>query len=184
MEISMNPLKKHELHCHVCGGPNVTEVLQNETFDYMVGGQLVSLQAQYLVQTCSDCNFVTAGEDAEIARDNAVRKYLNLLMPQEIRAIREKYSLSRKEFAELTGIGIASITRWENGEVLQNRSIDTLLKFIAEPSNFNKLKSGFKFDSNVENPTKNFPKMRALTGHAFDIAVMKSSEFRLNLRAI
>lgn len=57
---------------------------------------------------------------------------LERLSPNEIRSIRTKHKLSRREFAKLTRFGEASIKRWETGASLQNASADRFLRLIAE----------------------------------------------------
>lgn len=45
------------------------------------------------------------------------REQNNIYNKDEIKEIRNKYRLSQKEFAELTGISIASIIRYEKGAI-------------------------------------------------------------------
>ena len=54
-----------------------------------------------------------------------------MLSPEEIKALRERLGKTQQEFAELTGIGEATISRWERGRLLQNRANDNFLRLIA-----------------------------------------------------
>ena len=41
--------------------------------------------------------------------------------------LRKNLTMSVIEFSEFTGIGTASLTRWENGAVIQSKAMDNLL---------------------------------------------------------
>jgi uncharacterized protein YqeY len=51
--------------------------------------------------------------------------------PEEIRAVRERLDLSQAEFGQLTGIGVATLSRWERGRMIQNRAMDCYLRLLA-----------------------------------------------------
>ncbi len=63
------------------------------------------------------------------------RKRKGLLQPKEIKAIRKKYKLGQREFALLTGLGVATINRYESGAI-PNDSNNSLLLLIMSISNF------------------------------------------------
>ena len=63
---------------------------------------------------------------------NAVCHYLGRLTPDEIVALRKRLGLTQAGLAEKTGIGIASIKRWENGTVIQNASLDGQLRALDD----------------------------------------------------
>lgn len=52
------------------------------------------------------------------------------LSPAEIKAIRARHDLTQQGLAERTGIGIASIKRWEAGALQPSASMDRLLRQI------------------------------------------------------
>src|SRR5437879_80238 len=56
--------------------------------------------------------------------------------PSEMRGIREQYQLSRSEFARITGLGEATLHRWENGLKFQNVANDEYLRLLTNPANF------------------------------------------------
>ena len=60
----------------------------------------------------------------------AVCRALGLLTPAEIQAIRERLGPTQAEFAQLTGIGEATISRWERGRILPNRAMDHYLRLL------------------------------------------------------
>ena len=54
-----------------------------------------------------------------------------MLAPQQIRGIRERLGLSRSSLAKLTGIGEASLSRWENGIKIQTPGYDRYLRLLG-----------------------------------------------------
>jgi transcriptional regulator with XRE-family HTH domain len=62
----------------------------------------------------------------------AIRADLGLLMPKEIKAIRESLDLSQADFELLLGVGQKTVVRWEKGTVFQNRATDTLLRALRD----------------------------------------------------
>ena len=62
------------------------------------------------------------------------------MTPAEIRAIRAELGKTRREFAELTGIGEASLARWESGRLIQNVAYDTLLHLLTFPENVDRIR--------------------------------------------
>jgi len=87
------------------------------------------------VFSCSNCDFAFTDSRAEDAKHSAVCSYLGRLNPQQIRDIRKISTLSRTELSELTGIGKASLQRWEKGLLIQNKSCDRLIRLLAFPQN-------------------------------------------------
>jgi DNA-binding transcriptional regulator YiaG len=92
------------------------------------------------VHSCAICGFEFTDDKAEDARDLAVRRYLRVMTPDQIRAIRESYGLSRREFGSLTRIGEASLARWETGEIIQNAGYDQFLYLLKFQENLHRLR--------------------------------------------
>ncbi len=66
------------------------------------------------------------------------RRMNNLLLPNEIKAIRESYGVSQSRFAQILGLGEKTITRYENGS-LQDRAYNNLILLVKDYRNFRKL---------------------------------------------
>ena len=49
--------------------------------------------------------------------------------------------MSRAAFSRVSGIGEATLNRWENGLLVQNRANDRFLRLLALPNNVRKLQS-------------------------------------------
>ncbi len=127
--------------CDVCGAIGVQAELMRDPFIHGSGPNAVELAADVWVHTCSACGDSYTDNEADIAYDEAVCRHLGILTPAEIRAMRERYALTRAEFAQLTGFGKATLGRWERGEVTQNRSADRYLRLLQDPEVMLRLKA-------------------------------------------
>ena len=89
------------------------------------------LDLQFEEYACEDCQtrVGTIGQASIIQNliADAYREKVGLLTGEEIRKKREELGISQKKLAEMAGIGIASIKRWENG-IIQTKSMDAALK--------------------------------------------------------
>ena len=65
---------------------------------------------------------------------NEYRRKHKLLLPEEIKKIREQYGLSQRRFAKLLNWGDKTICRYENGSI-QDKAHNSLLLFLREPEN-------------------------------------------------
>nr|WP_315382414.1 type II TA system antitoxin MqsA family protein [uncultured Sphingomonas sp.] len=120
--------------CAICGELGATHSMQTQQFAFREGDKEVLLTATVPVLTCAACGESFTGAEAEEIQHAAVCRYLGRLTPAEIRALRLAHGLTQARLAEKTGIGIASIKRWENGTVIQNASLDARLRSLGTPS--------------------------------------------------
>lgn len=128
--------------CPVCGEGVLESRLVTERFDYGEGEDKVPVVAENVpVQVCTHCQETFSGPEAARIRHLAICRALGLLTPDEIRAIRERLGPSQPQFAKLTGIGEATISRWERGRLLQNKAMDRYLRLLdRNPGNVRILK--------------------------------------------
>ena len=70
--------------------------------------------------------------DAAAVRHEAICRVLGLLSPKQIRQLRQRLGKNRGEFARLTGIGVAALSRWEHGRLLPTRALDHYLRVLEE----------------------------------------------------
>lgn len=82
------------------------------------------------VMVCSDCGETFYGPAAEQAHHRSICQALGLLSPDEIRAIRDRFGESQEAFAQRTGIGVATLSRWERGRLIQTRALDNYLRLL------------------------------------------------------
>lgn len=118
--------------CAECGHP-VTTAWHCHTFLYGSGQAATELAVRLPVRRCEHCDFDYLDDEGERLKHEAVCRHLGVLTPQDIRRIREEYQLSRPAFAKLTGIGEASLGRWENGIKIQTPGNDRYLRLLAYP---------------------------------------------------
>ena len=126
--------------CPDCGGHSFTTVLHNDVFKYGSGDSPATLHASVPVHCCDSCDFEFLGREGRLIKHEAVCRHLGLLTPTEIRSIRESHGMSRTEFAEVTGFGEATLNRWENGSVIQNRANDRFLRLLKSWDIWDRLK--------------------------------------------
>ena len=124
--------------CPICDGPAETLWCLHE-FTYGVGDDAVELSADLPYGRCKACDFEFLDSDGERCKHEAVCKHLGVLSPWEIKDIRLRYSMNRAEFARLSGLGEATLARWENGTVTQNRANDRYLRLLAQPGGIDRL---------------------------------------------
>lgn len=100
----------------------------------------IEVEAQ--VEHCPVCGEFFATSDAdEVAMQDAYRQYRNrhqLLQPEEIRAIRERYGLGQRAFSRVLGWGEITVHRYEAGS-LQDEAHNDILFLIRDADNFVRL---------------------------------------------
>ena len=122
-------------YCDECGKEVETKVVtQKECYD--VCGEQIEVDAQVLV--CADCGEELFCEELDsatlVSAYNEYRRRHKLLLPEEIKKIREQYGLSQRSFAKLLNWGDKTICRYENGSV-QDMAHNSLLLFLRNPEN-------------------------------------------------
>src|SRR5438552_2049963 len=103
--------------CPSCGENSARVRYETESFPYGVGEDQVMLSARVPVIRCDVCGDELTDGAAEEIRHFEICRYLGRLAPNEIRAIREQYGLPQQEWAKKTKLGIASVKRWESGNL-------------------------------------------------------------------
>ncbi len=85
---------------------------------------------------CPKCNEVVLRYiDSRQLSENAVaiyRRKHGLLSTDEIRALRERLSLTQNELAKLLRLGSNTISRWESGRNVQTEAMDLLLRLVRD----------------------------------------------------
>jgi putative zinc finger/helix-turn-helix YgiT family protein len=126
--------------CPNCGSMDVATTWIDDNFPYGAGSNQVQLTARVPLRSCSKCEFEYFDDEAENARHEAVCRHLGVQTPAEIQALRRKYGLSRAEFARLTGLGEATLARWESGALIQNTANDRFLYLLRWEENLKRLR--------------------------------------------
>ena len=116
--------------CPICGEGHVIEQVQMVESEYK--GQKEDLPLYFkLCDTCTS-DFAGAAESKLNKRVlMAFRKKVDgLLTGAEITALRQQYKLTQGQAARLFGGGPVAFTKYENDDVSQSESMDTLLRLI------------------------------------------------------
>jgi DNA-binding transcriptional regulator YiaG len=83
---------------------------------------------------CSNCQTLVLGDEADNLLSNALRRSAGLLSPAEIRAKRDALGLTQAQMANYLRISASTLSRWESGAQIQQRSMDVLLRgFFSIP---------------------------------------------------
>ena len=122
-------------YCEECGREVETKVItKKEVYD--ICGESIEVDAQILV--CAECGEEFYCEELDnatlVQAYNEYRRRHKLLLPEEIKKIREQYGLSHRSFAKLLNWGDKTICRYENGSI-QDKAHNSLLLFLREPEN-------------------------------------------------
>ena len=127
--------------CPQCAGKAVTTSQHRHTFRYGSGESAVDLTVSLPIRQCSSCDFEFLDDEAERLKHNAVCEHFGVLTPAEIRRIRESYGMTRAAFAQVTGLGEATLNRWENGIMIQTLANDRYLRLLASSATMQRLQS-------------------------------------------
>jgi putative zinc finger/helix-turn-helix YgiT family protein len=192
----------YALACPICGSRTLDTEMESDNFVFRSGGVSYPVHAVYPSHTCTSCGESFLSEAGETARHAATCVALNRLTPADILALRQRRGLSRKAFAEISGLGEASLSRWESGELIQSESNDNLLRLLATDSNLRALREirggdkeapgnvadrGTAYRSAVRSIETSYSKViavdfqrfTALTQADAERATVESSQFRL-----
>jgi putative zinc finger/helix-turn-helix YgiT family protein len=92
-----------------------------------------------------NCQALSIDDEADHQICAAFRCEARLLAPEEIREGREKLALTQKQFANLLGVGEATVSRWETGTQIQQRALDRFLRVcLASPAAVELLRNDFQ----------------------------------------
>lgn len=123
--------------CPICGEGLVTEQVQMVESEYK--GHKAELPLHFkLCDTCTS-DFAGAAESKLNKRAlMAFRKQVDgLLTGAEINALRQQYKLTQGQAARLFGGGPVAFSKYENDDVAQSESMDTLLRLVRRsPATF------------------------------------------------
>lgn len=87
----------------------------------------VALAALHVFR-CDQCGAVVLDDEANERISDALRVVAGLLSPAEIRRGREALGLTQKQLAQYLQVGESTLSRWETGGQIQQRSLDRLMR--------------------------------------------------------
>ncbi len=126
--------------CPECGGA-VETIKHDDVFRFGDGDSAVDLPVTLPVRRCSACDVEFLDREAERIKHEALCGHHGVLTPWQVREIRERYGLSRAAFARLTGLGEATLARWESGALMQTVGNDRYLRMLSAPGGIESLKA-------------------------------------------
>ena len=131
---------KQERSCARCGAEAVDTVEHRHTFRYGAGESAADLTVDLPVRRCRTCGFEFLDRESERIKLEAICDHLGVLSPSGIRGIREGYGMTQAEFAEVTGLGTATLVRWENGSMNHTRAYDRYIRLLESPEVMRRLR--------------------------------------------
>ncbi len=121
-----------EMTCFACGDGAMTPGIVDVSGER--NGEAFVVQTEGV--RCDRCGFATIDNDhsSEFTRlvSDAYREKHGLLTGAEIRSRRIRLGMSQQEFARYLGPGVASVKRWELGQI-QDRAMDQLIRLKTDP---------------------------------------------------
>lgn len=119
--------------CPQCGGEEIATNWVDDVMTWGSGDLKSQIPVSVPIRTCPACDLQYIDQHGERLRHEAICRHLGVLSPAEIRSIRRRYDMTRAAFAHATGLGEATVGRWENGLVIQNRANDRYVRLLAMP---------------------------------------------------
>lgn len=126
-------------YCEVCEKEVKTTIIKRKE-SFNICGERIEVEAKVMI--CADCGEDLFNEELDSATlNNAYNEYRRkhkLLLPEEIKRIREQYGHSQRTFAKLLNWEDNTIRRYENGAI-QDKAHNNLLLFLRKPENMRTL---------------------------------------------
>jgi len=115
--------------CFQCGGECEQRIAPPHTYKMKYDGGTYQVLVDNMPEWyCRDCDVSVIDEESDPFLQAALRKYIGLLSPEQIRAGLKKLKLSQEKFAEQLGCAAETVSRWLNGAVLQSRTYDRFMR--------------------------------------------------------
>ena len=133
LKATATKLSSAQYTCPLCGEFGISTSIQTDKFVYGDGKTAAELSVDLPVHYCAACDFQFVDSKGEDIKHRAVCQHLGVLPPEAIAQIRKKHGLSRAAFAQVTGLGEASLSRWEKGINIQNPANDRYIRLLEDP---------------------------------------------------
>ena len=120
----------HNSYCKACGEGILTQQNRIREISY----KDTILKVKEVLFECEECgaqpSTTSLMRDHRRAITAAKKQYDELLSGQEIRKIREDLGIDQSEAHQLFGGGPTAFSKYENNDVIQSESMDTLLRLV------------------------------------------------------
>ena len=138
--------------CPICGHGRISERIIVKTFTYKSQKMLIP---NYRIFECDTCEEKVVSSETLRGTEKVLtdfrRKVDDLLTSDEIKRIREKLDKTQKEMAIFLGVGEKNFARYENGQVTQSKTMDTLLRILdTDPNILSKVSARKEMQTDYE----------------------------------
>ncbi len=117
--------------CSNCREQSLYEATVDHTTPMFHDGREYTVTVKDLkTPKCKSCGIVHPDDEAMEAITIAFMQQIKLLTPAQIREHRIKADLTQVELAAALGVADATVSRWETGMQIQQRSLDNLLRLF------------------------------------------------------
>lgn len=121
------------LPCPACQSGKLVLQTRTDDSDFDLGGKTVHVHIENVpYHQCDNCKEELIGPEAVRMQHEAVCRAAGYLLPAEYRDIRERFGWSQQKLADLTGYGIATVSRAERGRLLPNLNYDIVLRALRD----------------------------------------------------
>lgn len=131
-------LKKEICYCPLCDHEHEVILKEKEAKATIKGRTISYIEKVYYCPNSDieECEFATAKmmDENLLSARNAYRKMTGLLTSNDIKHIREKYTLTQLEFAKLLDYGDVTITRYETKQIQDKSHDEQMKRFDLDPS--------------------------------------------------
>lgn len=148
--------------CVHCGAKAVSPVILPEYETQLEhDGRPYTVRLQnFEARQCANCQELTYDDDATDRLVEALRAAAGIMPAKEIRRRRVELGFTQKEMAGLLQISESTLSRWETGAQMQQRSMDLLLRaFFAMPSFRKFVSNPAGYTEESSNPAPNHPRV-------------------------
>lgn len=115
--------------CFQCGGECEKRIAPPHCYKMKYDGGMYEVLVDNVPEWhCRDCDVSVVDEESDFVLQDALRKHIGLLSPNQIRAGLKKLKISQDKFAEQLGCAAETVSRWLNGAVLQSRTYDRFMR--------------------------------------------------------
>lgn len=117
------------LQCFQCGGECEKRIAPPHAYKMKYDGGTHEVLVDNMPEWhCRVCDVSVVDEESDRFLQEALRKHIGLLSPDQIRAGLKKLDISQDKFAAQLGCAAESVSRWLNGAVLQSRTYDRFMR--------------------------------------------------------
>ena len=136
--------------CHGCGKPFERRFAPPHVEKMKYDGARHDVLVEGMPQwQCDGCRITVTDDDSDTVVQDCLRRHIGLLTAAEIREARTTLGLTQSQLATLIGCAAESLSRWENGVILQSRSYDRLLRVVFQLPVVREMLAGMSSDSAV-----------------------------------